>query len=140
MKIHNKRKFSPEEDHAIKMFVEIYGNDNWKIIAKEFPDRNARQLRERWRFYLDPQLNKNPFTPEEDKIIIDGQNQFGNFWKTISENLLPNRTDISIRNRFRQIQKEEFEHKKQKIDFFDFKFEGLDEDLFSIQSKLFYFL
>jgi hypothetical protein len=140
MKLHNKRKFTPDEDHAIIILVQRYGTDNWKQIAKEFTDRNARQLRERWRFYLNPQLNKNPFTPEEDKMIVDGMKQYGNSWKTISENLLPNRTDLSIRNRFRQIQREGIKQKEkneQKINFSDFKFDDLDEDLFFVQNEQF---
>jgi hypothetical protein len=140
MKLHNKRKFTQDEDHTIKNLAQIYGTNNWKVIAKQFPDRNARQLRERWRYYLNPQLNKNSFTPEEDNIIIEGRKQYGNSWKTISEKLLPNRTDISIRNRFRQIEKEGFEQKELKIDFFDFKFSGLDQDLFPLQNEQFHFL
>jgi hypothetical protein len=68
--------------------TELYGISNWKLIAKEFPTRSARQLSERRRFYLNSQLDKNPFISEEDKIIVEGQKLFGNSWETISEILL----------------------------------------------------
>jgi hypothetical protein len=136
MKIHSKCKFSHEEDHLLIHLVQIYGENNWKEIAKEFPARSARQLRERWRFYLNPNLDKNPFTSEEDQIIIEGQKQFGNSWKTISQLLLPNRTDIAIRNRFRQIQKEQ---KPIQNEFFHFQFDGLDLDFLPGKDKLFSF-
>jgi hypothetical protein len=116
--------------------VQIYGDNNWKTISKEFPARSARQLRERWRFYLNPNLNRNPFTSEEDKIIVEGQKQYGNSWKTISQILLPNRTDIAIRNRFRQIQKDQ---KSNQNELFHFQFDGFDLDFLPDKEKLFSF-
>jgi myb proto-oncogene protein len=137
MKLHNKHKFTRDEDRAINILVEIYGSNNWKIIAKDFPDRTARQLRERWKFYLNSQLNKNPFTSEEDQIIIDGQKQYGNSWKTISEKLLPNRTDLSIRNRFRQITKESVKPRESSLHLFDLKLDDLEQSGLSFQNKQF---
>jgi hypothetical protein len=106
------------------------------MIAKEFPTRSARQLRERWRFYLNPQLDKNPFTSEEDKIIVEGQKLFGNSWKTIPEILLQIRTDIAIRSRFCQLNKESIEDESIQIDFFNFQFNGANEDFFSKKGGL----
>jgi myb proto-oncogene protein len=86
--------------------VSTLGTNQWVKIASLFPDRSVRQLRERWKYYLDPQLDKSPFSEEEDRILIEGQIRFGNHWKIISKELLPNRTDIALRNRFYQIRKE----------------------------------
>jgi hypothetical protein len=136
MRTHNKCKFSQEEDQLLIRLVKIFGENNWNSISKEFPARSARQLRERWRFYLNPNLDRNPFTSEEDEIIIEGQKQFGNSWKTISQILLPNRTDIAIRNRFRQIQKEQ---KTKQNEFFHFQFDGFDLNFLPDKDKLFLF-
>jgi myb proto-oncogene protein len=140
MKIHSKCKFSQQEDQLLFHLVQIDGENNWKIIANQFPDRSARQIRERWRFYLNPNLDMNPFTLEEDKIVIEAQKQFGNSWKTISQLLLPNRTDIAIRNRFRQLNKEPTEDKYIQVDFFHFQFDGAHEDFIHGQYELFPFL
>jgi hypothetical protein len=140
MKFHNKCKFSEAEDQLLVKLVELNGTDNWKLIASEFPFRSIRQLRERWRVYLSPCFNKGPFTPEEDQIIIEGQSKFGNSWKNFSQFLLPNRTDIAIRNRFRQIKKDGVERRICQIDFFNFKFDELDEDFLQEQNEFFSFL
>jgi phenylpyruvate tautomerase PptA (4-oxalocrotonate tautomerase family) len=47
IKLHNKHKFTPDEDNTISILVERYETDNWKLIAKEFSDRSVRQLREK---------------------------------------------------------------------------------------------
>jgi hypothetical protein len=41
---------------------------------------------------------------------------------------IPNRTEIAVRNRFRQIQKVKVKSEKANFDFFDFRFDGLDAD------------
>jgi hypothetical protein len=105
MKIHQKKKFSRDEDIELIKFVSILGQNRWKEIAKLFPDRSTRQLRERWIFYLDPSVDQAPFTPEEDHILLDGQQKFGNHWKIIAKQLFPNRTPVALRNRFHQLQK-----------------------------------
>jgi myb proto-oncogene protein len=85
----------------------MYGINQWKQIAAVFPGRSVRQLRERWKIYLDPQINKSPFSEEEDQLLVQGQLLFGNHWKIISQEFLPNRSDIALRNRFYQIQKDQ---------------------------------
>jgi hypothetical protein len=60
MKLHKKRKFSSDEDRKLLILVEKIGTMNWEEIARSFPDRTRRQLRERYKFYLDPTINKNP--------------------------------------------------------------------------------
>jgi myb proto-oncogene protein len=105
MKNHNKCRFTLNEDQKLVQLVSLFGVNQWKEIAALFPDRSARQLRERWIYYLDPQFDKKPFSEEEDRILIEGHIRFGNRWKKISTELIPNRTDISLRNRFHQIQK-----------------------------------
>jgi hypothetical protein len=106
MKIYDKKKFSRDEDEKLIKLVSILGQNRRKEIAKLFPDRSVRQLRERWIFYLNPSVDRTPFTPEEDHILLDNQQKFGNLWKFISKELLPNRTPIALRNRFHQLQRE----------------------------------
>ena len=71
----------------------------WAEIAKEIPGRTAKQCRERWNIYLNPNLNKGPWTPEEDRIIIETQKKIGNQWTKIAL-LLPGRSNDTVRCRW----------------------------------------
>jgi hypothetical protein len=105
MKQASKRKFSSDEDAKLSHLVKILGTSNWIAIKRYFNNRTTRQLKERWRLYLDPKVKQEPFTNEEDELLIEKQKQFGNSWKTIQIEYFPNRTDISLRNRFVKLQK-----------------------------------
>jgi hypothetical protein len=98
-----KRKFSPDEDKKLLELVKAFGTSDWITIKQYFKDRTTRQLKDRWRLYLDPQINQEIWTNEEDQLLIEKQKQFGNSWKAIQQEYFPSRTDRSIRNRFVKI-------------------------------------
>ena len=68
---HNKEKkhirhpFTKIEDIMLARLVKEYGCSNWKLIASKIPGRNSRQCRDRWCFFLAPDLNKGSFSFEE---------------------------------------------------------------------------
>jgi hypothetical protein len=105
MKKENKRKFYQDEDEKLSELVKTFGISNWITIKRYFNNRTTRQLKDRWRIYLDPQVNQEEWTKEEDQLLIEKQNQFGFSWQTIQQGYFPNRTDISIRNKFVKFQK-----------------------------------
>jgi hypothetical protein len=76
-------------------------------------------------------LDFTSWTEEDEQILIDSHKKYGNSWGKIPQQLLPNRSDNEIRNRFKQIQTEKFSRKEPTLNFFDFRFDGLDDDLFS---------
>ena len=94
-----KIKFTSAEDEKLKSLVEKYSTKDWKKIASYLPPRTARQCRERWTNYINPELSQNPWTKEEDKALIIIHQQIGNHWKKIGK-YLPQRSKNSIKIRW----------------------------------------
>jgi hypothetical protein len=57
--------------------------------------------------------------------------KYDNSWGKNLQQFLPNRSDNENRNRFKQIQTEKISRKEPTLNFFDFRFNGLDDDLLS---------
>jgi hypothetical protein len=94
-----RRKFSAEEDDALKALVSEYGTEDWMLIALRMPRRDSRQCKERWCHYLAPELIQRPWSLEDDALLERRVSEHGHKWK-LFENDFPGRTDISIKNRY----------------------------------------
>ena len=98
--IEHKKRFTKEEDEKLLKIVSIIGTYNWQAISDFMGNFTTRQCRERYNNYLKPGLNKAPFTPEEDKMLIEKVAVFGKKWKLISF-WFKNRTPYAVKNHYK---------------------------------------
>ena len=101
-----KEKFTPEEDQLLLKLIDELGDKDWKAISEKMPNRNRRQCRDRYKYYLSPDVNRQPWTEEDDELLLKLYAQHGNKW-TIISTFFPNRTDIDVKNHYLKIQRKE---------------------------------
>mmetsp|Transcript_35906 Transcript_35906/g.83746 ORF Transcript_35906/g.83746 Transcript_35906/m.83746 type:complete len:144 (-) Transcript_35906:1063-1494(-) len=64
------RKWTNEEDERMALLVREHGSKHWGLIASKLGGRTGKQCRERWHNQLDPFIKKDPWTQEEEKILM----------------------------------------------------------------------
>ena len=103
-----KGPWSDEEDRLLLSLVDkntsARGDIDWTAVASGVEGRTVRQVRERWRANLDPNVSKGVWSEEEDNLILAYQAQYGNKWAFIARHL-EGRTEHSVKTRFRSIQR-----------------------------------
>ncbi|KAJ3703591.1 hypothetical protein LUZ61_007296 [Rhynchospora tenuis] len=92
-----KGPWSKEEDEIIVQMVHKYGPKKWSTIAQALPGRIGKQCRERWHNHLNPNINKEAWTQDEEIMLIHAHSIHGNKWAELTK-YLPGRTDNSIKN------------------------------------------
>jgi hypothetical protein len=101
---HTRNRFTTEEDEQLRHLVKSYGQNEWDLIADQMTGRSRRQCRERWRTYLSPTITTGPWNEAELHLLSEKVTELGPRWKSL-ECFFPGRTDINIRNCYRQLQK-----------------------------------
>jgi hypothetical protein len=94
--------FTTQEDQLLENAVQQFGTKDWDIIARQLPGRTSRQCRERWLTYLSPDVNRTPWSSEEDGLLFDVVRTHGPKWGTLV-GFFCNRTQNNIKNRWNTI-------------------------------------
>lgn len=125
-RIRKKIPFSEAMDRKLIKLVDIYGTNNWNMIARNFKEQSAKKCKERWMVFLSPSVEQIPWTPEDDKLLLTLESQIGTKWTSISQSFT-RRTPGEVRTRFRKLKIREMKKMKLK--------NNANEDVFEVEEE-----
>ena len=101
-----KDRFTKEEDNRLCTIIEILGVKEWVSVAKMMGTKNWRQCKERWNQFLNPNINKDGWTEEEDDLLLRLHEKYGSKWSLMVSHF-KGRPRLQIRNRYNLLMKKQ---------------------------------
>ena len=92
-----RKQWTQYEDETVRRLVHMHGTRSWTMVAQHLPGRTGKQCRERWHNHLDHDIRKDAWSVEEDRMLYELQEKFGNKWADIAK-YLQGRTDNAVKN------------------------------------------
>jgi hypothetical protein len=100
-----KGRWNQDEDQLLFKLVGEHGT-NWAKVAEDWKQaprsRSHTQIRDRWVKIFDPNLRREPWTEQEDKLILLLHPELGNSWARIAQRL-PGRVGESVKYRYQTL-------------------------------------
>lgn len=93
------RRWTKEEDDALRVAVHNHQEKNWKAIASQVPGRNHTQCLQRWTKVLAPGLVKGHWSLEEDELLRKLVTNDKKHWGDVAAKI-PGRTSKQCRERW----------------------------------------
>lgn len=92
-----RKQWTQYEDDKVRSLVRQHGTRAWTLVAQQLPGRTGKQCRERWHNHLDHDIRKDAWSVEEDRMLLELHQKFGNKWADIAK-YLHGRTDNAVKN------------------------------------------
>ena len=125
LKVKSRTNWSSQEDNILKKLASNSEKYNWSKFSFILKTKSAKQCRERWKNYLDPNIDLSPLNTNEQKLIIKLQKEIGNKWSKMRK-FLKNRTENQIKNFFYKFERNQ--NKKMKNFYESFSFSKSNEN------------
>ncbi|KAL4592702.1 hypothetical protein LXL04_005705 [Taraxacum kok-saghyz] len=90
-----KGQWTEEEDRKLLRLVKNHGVRKWAHIAEQMIGRVGKQCRERWHNHLRPDIKKDTWSEDEERMMVEAHQKVGNKWAEIAK-LILGRTENAI--------------------------------------------
>eukprot|EP00578_Thalassiosira_sp_NH16_P015701 CAMPEP_0181107262 /NCGR_PEP_ID=MMETSP1071-20121207/16988_1 /TAXON_ID=35127 /ORGANISM="Thalassiosira sp., Strain NH16" /LENGTH=497 /DNA_ID=CAMNT_0023190757 /DNA_START=246 /DNA_END=1739 /DNA_ORIENTATION=- len=99
------RTWTKEEDAVVYRHLDSADTSTpfkrWSHVATELPGRTGRQVRDRWNNYLNPAIDHEPFTLEDDVKLWNGYKKIGSKWVVLAMKVFRSRrSENQVKNRW----------------------------------------